>query len=884
MEEREKSSVKIPDNPEDVTDINFLKQKGIESLQELTGKKWTDFNVHDPGITILEILCFALTELGYRSGYPIEDLFASPSTGEPVHTANFDAHKILVSGAITELDYRKIVLDIDGINNVEFRPAKDIFEFKGLFDVFVELENHNLTQEKRQVLELEIREQLLNNRGVCMHFNDVFFLESELIKLDINIELNRKIDTAEFLFELVKTLENYFSPAPKFSTIDTLISSGLIVEDIYLGPLLKNGFIRDDEVIEHELRKNIYVSDILNIVMSLDGVHHIKKMNLSNENDEEFNWIYEVKSKCVPRLDISRSSVSVSYKGKHAYSISLKEFFPENVSFKNKIGNSHKSNKINQNEGKIKELKSYTSIVNDFPEIYGLSRMGMPEGSTKNAIASTKQLRVYLMFFDQIMANYLAQLDHLKYLFSLNDLNTTNAIQVLEDFPGVYYVYKPFLDHYLRSHQDLNDELSLRKSWKKYVKENRKQLELFIGETKENKEVFSHRRNKILDHLLARYGYDYSSFDVVSLLNESELIDLKTNFLRQLCETGYAKFQGVEKLSHVLHKNSGYEKYFSSMFGFYLNQKQLISSQMTGMLTDSQEHSEVVSLEFKDINMGEAIQKLLRYGNTSSNYDYDSKSLFLSDFDGKLFCEFSISNQERTSDIHPIIKKMTDRIYRLSRESEAFYFLEHSFLRPTDEMKVYGLNIHMDENVIFSSDSHYTRKNRDTITHDFQLSLRDKASYEIMELSMSQFKIKWSSGGSSMLSTHFFNDAQEAEIKLDEYISYFQSQKNLESIYDRTTIFSSMYNEVVDPFSNIVSFIFPNWPHRFQNEAFKNFILENIKNGLPAHIVPNIGWISLEKMICFEELIKEYSKESNKSPKERLDQLKDVLNFLTSIE
>ena len=34
-------------------------------LGRLCGDQWSDFNSHDPGITILEQLCFALTELGF---------------------------------------------------------------------------------------------------------------------------------------------------------------------------------------------------------------------------------------------------------------------------------------------------------------------------------------------------------------------------------------------------------------------------------------------------------------------------------------------------------------------------------------------------------------------------------------------------------------------------------------------------------------------------------------------------------------------------------------------------------------------------------------------------------------------------------------------------
>ncbi len=51
-----------------------LRADGIARAQDLSGAVWTDFNLHDPGVTLLEQTCFALTELGYRAGFPAQDL------------------------------------------------------------------------------------------------------------------------------------------------------------------------------------------------------------------------------------------------------------------------------------------------------------------------------------------------------------------------------------------------------------------------------------------------------------------------------------------------------------------------------------------------------------------------------------------------------------------------------------------------------------------------------------------------------------------------------------------------------------------------------------------------------------------------------------------
>jgi hypothetical protein len=50
------------------------RQIGLEYLQKLNGKIWIDDNNRDPGIIILEALCYALADLAYRTNLNIEDI------------------------------------------------------------------------------------------------------------------------------------------------------------------------------------------------------------------------------------------------------------------------------------------------------------------------------------------------------------------------------------------------------------------------------------------------------------------------------------------------------------------------------------------------------------------------------------------------------------------------------------------------------------------------------------------------------------------------------------------------------------------------------------------------------------------------------------------
>ncbi|MBC7778014.1 MAG: hypothetical protein H7246_21460 [Phycisphaerae bacterium] len=103
-------------------DFDLLRAEGIQHLENLATEIWTDFNAHDPGITILELLCYALTDLGYRSRMlPIADLMAS---NDPSKKTWFAATEVLPNAPVTERDFRKLLIDVKGIKNAWLRKAR----------------------------------------------------------------------------------------------------------------------------------------------------------------------------------------------------------------------------------------------------------------------------------------------------------------------------------------------------------------------------------------------------------------------------------------------------------------------------------------------------------------------------------------------------------------------------------------------------------------------------------------------------------------------------------------------------------------------------------------------------------------------------------------
>ena len=98
-------------------DFEKLRNEGIDYLGKLSGHLWTDHNLHDPGITILEMLAYAILDLGYRTNLPIEDILARNPEDNTIDSNFYTPSQILGCNPLTIIDYRKLLIDIEGVRN-----------------------------------------------------------------------------------------------------------------------------------------------------------------------------------------------------------------------------------------------------------------------------------------------------------------------------------------------------------------------------------------------------------------------------------------------------------------------------------------------------------------------------------------------------------------------------------------------------------------------------------------------------------------------------------------------------------------------------------------------------------------------------------------------
>lgn len=99
----------LPDSP--ALNFNALRKEGLRLIQELSGRIWTDYNSHDPGVTTLEILCYAITELGYRTSL-LKDAFEAEDevSDEMIGRYFFKPEDVLPPLPLTNADFEDFII------------------------------------------------------------------------------------------------------------------------------------------------------------------------------------------------------------------------------------------------------------------------------------------------------------------------------------------------------------------------------------------------------------------------------------------------------------------------------------------------------------------------------------------------------------------------------------------------------------------------------------------------------------------------------------------------------------------------------------------------------------------------------------------------------
>ncbi len=797
----------------DDLDFQFLKKKGIEYIESLGSKLWNDYNEHDPGITILEVLSYALTDLGNRINLPVEVILSEEGNPDALSQQFLTAEKALPIKPVNTLDYRKLFIDIEGVKNAwlqkhektiyanckNFTMGYEPFEvpenkqksfvLNGLYDVLIEIDELDpeefdtptkIENKIKQIKNL-VREAYHAHRNLCEDIIYVEEVEEHPVQVCAQIELLPEADEEYVHAMILRAIDHYLSPNLAFYSLKQMLEKGYTTDEIFNGPLLNHGFIDTKELQQTELKKEVRLSDLIDIIQQIEGVDVIRDISIDHcdgSSDGTTTWALCVpKGKKPKRCDKSAFSY---YKGFLPLNINeeevetyLEEFREAEVAQTLAIAEEDKD--LELPDAGDASLGKFTTIQNDFPEVYGTGHLGVRSTATTAEKAKTKQLKAYLLFFDQILATYFAHLQKVKELFSIDStLSETYFTQLVEDVKD--------LPELVSGNYTTNEDITT----------------LLLSELDD--QVV--RRNQFLDHLLARFAENFSEYaflmkQLYGTFVDQAVIETKERFLSE-----YGTIGCERALSFNYYKQAPSNLWDTNNVSSFQKRMALL----TGNPDYSRRNFSEDPLEiYEEVDTDGYIEYRFRFrddggtilGSASKHY-HSLAALYEEVFNVKIYGKDADNYEMKTT------------------TSGKFYFnlTNPNYPDPSDERHVIARRI-----------AYYT-----TLANA-EAALADVVAF-MNELQVNE--------GMYVIEHILLRpDVTKETMNKDYFLPICED--NCESC------------EGVDPYSFRVSIVLPGWTERYSNIDFRRFMEDLIQRELPSHILAKICWIGWPASYEMEE-------------------------------
>src|SRR5882724_7243805 len=200
--------------PDICSNYQALLRKGVQYCQELGGDLWTDYNEHDPGVTILEQLCYAITDLSYRTNFEVSDILSTPPGVSAPNQALFTGDIALTCGPLTADDYRKLIYDrVKGVKNVWVMPVDDHpLGVQGLYEVLVETYEDVDTAAAAARVKRDVQRWMRTARNLGEDVEQVEILKPQPIRLEGTLEISLKSDPVGFLAKALFDMQHFRIP------------------------------------------------------------------------------------------------------------------------------------------------------------------------------------------------------------------------------------------------------------------------------------------------------------------------------------------------------------------------------------------------------------------------------------------------------------------------------------------------------------------------------------------------------------------------------------------------------------------------------------------------------------------------------------------------
>jgi len=358
---------------------------------------------------------------------------------------------------------------------------------KGLYQVTYEREDSAGLGDVNAAVHARLHEA----RNICEDFLPVAELAEEKIVLQGTIEVGEVDDINELMVELLYIVADYVSPRINFYTLKEMLAKGYRIDEVMDGPLLNQGFIDTAELRQYDKHTQLYASDVIRDIMDIEGVLAVQNLLISSANDAD-EWVVNLDPDKAPRVDVLATLDQISFvrdnlPARVNKQIVYSKFRRRQEAERFRIIPEKDQTVLVERETEL-DLDAYDSIQNQFPINYGISEFGLQDSASNKRKAQALQLKSYLLFFEQLLANYFAQLKHTKELFSFwnNDERTYFYQDLLNSVPDI-------------------DKVMIDEDGYKAA----------LTELSEQPDTAQERKNRFLNHLMARFSEQFTDYSLL---------------------------------------------------------------------------------------------------------------------------------------------------------------------------------------------------------------------------------------------------------------------------------------------------------------------------------------------------------------------------------
>ncbi len=558
-------------------DSPALYAQGLEHLRTLARQTWTDHNLHDPGITVLELASYALSDLAYRVALPLADLLrrapasATETAEENAQRTHAQFHgptDALPTAPLTLLDWRKLLIDLPEVKNAwveadnsqvliadmaekrlrHDRPAHDAWcevPLRGLYRVRIQFMDRIGTLAQRNAVLRQVGQALQQHRNLCEDFTTVTAVRAQYFALCAEVELQADASAVETAAQLLFAAAEALAPTVVPCTLNEMMlrplpdGSPRSGPDCYDGPLLQHGFIDDAELLASGLPAELHLSDLIGTLADVPGVRVLRDIVLNplQRSDEENEtavdaaledvvadavplanrWRVPVRPGRLPRLSLAQGRLVFTKRGIPLAGWNIADM-PATV--RARLTELQEAARLRLETpvppppqpplGVPRELAQYRSFQLDFPPLYGVGDTGLPGRPDALRRAQALQLKAYLLFFDQLMADRLALLAGASQRLSVAPADLA-ALQLA-------WRTQPAQQHVLAAQVVRTTEVEMaQRSTEQQALALEKVYPVDVtaaqlAATLENPPEAAARQLRTLDHLLARSGEDHRAY------------------------------------------------------------------------------------------------------------------------------------------------------------------------------------------------------------------------------------------------------------------------------------------------------------------------------------------------------------------------------------